>query len=79
VRSKHVAVIGFVTMKVECRRIMSFLLCGLQERRGISHRKVTRVINIFDAFPNKSDFVFFYNDARQSDMKTKTDEASSRF
>ena len=33
-------------MEVECRRIMSFLLCGLQERRGISHRKVTRVINI---------------------------------
>ena len=78
-RPKHVAAIGLVTTEVECRRTTSFLLRVLQERRGISDGKVTRVIKMFNTFTNNSDSVFFYNDARQSDMKTKTDEASSRF
>lgn len=78
-RPKHVAAIGFVIIKVECRRTISLVLGVLQEQSGISHRKVARLINMISAFTNNSDSVFFYYDARQSDMKTKTDEASSRF
>ena len=69
-RSKHVAATGFVIIKVECRGTKSVFLRVLQDRRGISHRKVARVIKMFNAFPNNSDSVFFYNVARQSDMKT---------
>jgi hypothetical protein len=37
----------------------------------VEKKKVARIIKMFNAFPNNSDSVFFYNDARQSDTKTK--------
>ena len=61
---------------------------GFREMRGISWLAASQsaaqeglctMQQVSNTFTNNSDSVFFYNDARQSNMKTKTYEASSLF